>query len=141
MKKKDFEQLAILTALSNQKEVEHVPYEKNVNVNINRQSTSDDARLLKQLEQEAKDKVIAAYIEQAGDNTLAHVRVIVQAECTSLDNLIYGAFSLNGKTYEVRVRAKSNPDRYEGINEIYKRLAERIAEEMLDRHMRGRGVI
>jgi len=101
-----------------------VPYEKTVT--INRQSTSDDARLLSDLEKEALKKIESITYAQLKDTQVDHAIFKMHSDLMTRSTKCSAIFLLNG--FEQKVDFSVEDDGQIGIE-----AAKAIAREMADK--------
>jgi len=99
-----------------------------VNVTEKRAPTDESVRLLKEMEQKARDNIIAS-IEL--DSNLVKGRVFVMKEWLSGKNNFAVLMDINGKRVEIKV----STDEYESVESqmqrIYEEIGKRIAVEVM----------
>jgi hypothetical protein len=100
-------------------------------INVNRAPTSDSVRLLKEMEEAALKKIVSEIRVQ--DNSFNFVAEVYKDHLCFQDKLLV-KYSINSMEDSITIEL---PNRYEAINNdeyirlIYKRLCDRLAENVL----------
>ena len=121
----------LLNMLSYSKEVAPIPYAKTLT--INNAPTADQARFLKQLEEQAWKTITDKLITTIPDNKLSSITVSRYLLPEHMQEAVTTMFTLNGERYEFQVKA--HPGNRDPIQEIYEGIAARIAVELMG-HMK-----
>lgn len=117
---------------------------ENVNVTVKNAPTTESAKLLKELEKEALDKVIGS-LHCAG-NVFNVTGVFIKDDFNGPS--LVGRYQLNGVEHKVEVKTKLVFDRDELIRDLFWQIANQIAHNLLigtgpdviTRFMKGAGL-
>lgn len=99
-----------------------------VNLTEKRAPTDESVRLLKEMEQKARDKVIAS-IEL--DSNLVKGRVFVMKDYLSGKNNFAVLMDINGKRVEIKVSTDEFQSPEAQLHEVYEEIGKRIAVEVM----------
>jgi len=114
--------------------VVHAPQTGHVTktVNIHRQSTADDARLLSDLEKEAVAKVKNIILHDVQDTNMQFVTYDYYLSAADQRHQTFIAFTLNGDRYHINVDEDIiNIETTDWVGVFYKRLSETIAHQLI----------
>ena len=117
---------------------EYVPYEKKVSVNVteNRAPTDESVKILKQLEDEARNKILRSVA--CNENAFSGVRIDYCRDPMNMSHRYYLRFVLNGHEHIVVTDCPHND--YDSVQKslvelVSKQVAERIVNLSLFEHM------
>ncbi len=106
---------------------------KEVNIHEHRQSTSDDARLLHDLEKEALNKITDAIHYQLKPTNIEAGVIEMQSNFMDFGTDIYVVFDVNGQKITSRIHDTSewhNKNQSERFEYIYELVAKEIARDL-----------
>lgn len=105
------------------------------NVTVNRQSTSEDARLLHDLENEALSKITNAAVVETEGNILNFCKITKEHNIADMLDIHFAVFKFNGIKYEIRLDKRPSD-----IRQVAVALSKLIAAELIN-GMEQRGAI
>lgn len=104
-------------------------YQVTYNIRERKAPTDESVRLLKELEKEAKDKVLSA---EKLDNNLIHAKVWMMENHLSYKEEFKILMNLNGKQFTYDISLDSDLSKHVKLEKIYEVISKRIAVELMN---------
>jgi len=109
--------------------------DRDVNVTINKPSTAEDLRLLKEMQEQAEKSVIDKHISTLANNDMNFVNIIQDYDCQVNQRYLLCAFKLNGKDFRFKIDVSerfiaAQSDRNAIIQDVRNKIISAIAEQL-----------
>jgi hypothetical protein len=141
MNRSDKELIGLM--LNNKPDVQYV--DRNITITAPRQSTSDDARLLRDLEKEAENRVTSVFFSKLESSNIECLEIHKEINCMTRSRRdVYIMFILNGEKFKEKVSIEEFDwnllPKTEKLKEIYKLISEGIAKLLIEKYLRSGGL-